>query len=180
MPITLPPISRRRFLAGSIAAGLAARMPLSAFAAAAGDPHRIALLSDIHIDSNRRFFKEETFPWDNLQQAIGEILALTPRPSLVLVNGDLACHGGTREDYAALIEGLDPLRKAGLPIHLAMGNHDDRRNFFAVLPPDAARQKEMANRQVCIVSTSRANFFMLDSLEVTAKSPGSLGQAQLA
>jgi hypothetical protein len=178
MPITLPPISRRRFVAGSIAAAL---MPHFANGADTKvDPHHFALLSDIHIDSNRKFFKEETFPWDNLQQAIGEIIALPSRPAAVLVNGDLACHGGTRQDYAAVIEGLAPIRKAGMPVHLSMGNHDDRRNFFGALPPDAARQKELPQRQVCVISAARANFFMLDSLEVTTKSPGSLGAAQLA
>jgi len=178
MPITLPPISRRKFITSSIAAALTPNLLHAADTPA--DPHHFALLSDIHIDANRKFFKEETFPWDNLQQAIAEILALNSRPNSLLVNGDLACHGGTREDYAALIEALAPMHKAGMPIHLSMGNHDDRRNFFAALPPDAARQKELPQRQVCVIPAERANFFMLDSLEVTTKSPGSLGQGQLA
>jgi hypothetical protein len=181
MPVTLPPLSRRRFVFGTVAAGAAAflQRPLRA-ADPVVDPHRFALLSDIHIDQNRRFFKEETYPWDNLQQVIAEVLALNPLPAAVLVNGDLACHGGTREDYATLIEGLAPLRKAGMTIHLSMGNHDARRNFFAALPPDPARQKQLPERQVCLISTPRANFFMLDSLQVTAKTPGSLGAGQLA
>lgn len=181
MPVTLPPFSRRRFIRGSVTLGAAALLPSGVWGAeAAADPHRFALLSDIHIDGNKKFFKEETFPWDNLQQTIGEVLALSKQPKAVLINGDLACHGGTREDYATLIEGLAPLRKAGMPIHLSMGNHDTRRNFFAALPPDAARQKELPQRQVCVIEAARANFFMLDSLEITAKSPGSLGAGQLA
>ena len=181
MPITLPPISRRRFVAASLAGGAAALMPRWSNAAeAAGDPHHFAFLSDIHIDGNRGFEKEQTNPWDNLQQAIAEILAMPNRPAAVLVNGDLACHGGTREDYATLIQGVEPIRKAGLPLHLSMGNHDTRRNFFNVLPPDAARQKNLPDRQVCVIDSPRANFFMLDSLEVTTKSPGSLGAGQLA
>lgn len=181
MPVTLPPISRRHFVTGAIASTLAARLAGSAMAAAQKpDPHHFALLSDIHIDANRRFFKEETYPWDNLQQAIGEILALANRPSALLVNGDLACHAGTRADYTTLIQALEPIRKAGLPLHLSMGNHDARRNFFAALPPDAARQKQLPDRQVCVISSPRANFFMLDSLEITTKAPGSLGPTQLA
>src|SRR5690349_15273546 len=61
MPITLPPlrslpaISRRRFLAGSLAAGagLLLRRPLLAadetVQSVPVDPHRFALLSDTHI-----------------------------------------------------------------------------------------------------------------------------------
>jgi len=183
MPVTLPPISRRRFIAGSLAAGAAAALgPSWSFAAeAAADPHRIALLSDIHIDANRAFAKAQTNVWDNLQQASNEILALTPQPAAVLINGDLTHHQGNPEDYATLIDALAPLRKGGLTLHMTMGNHDNRTNFWrAAIPPDPARQKALADREVCLIEFQRANVLMLDSLDVTTATPGLIGPAQLA
>jgi 3',5'-cyclic AMP phosphodiesterase CpdA len=178
MPITLPPISRRTFLVASLAAALA---PKSLFAADVPvDPHRFALLSDIHVHGDRAFAKESTNPFDNLAQAVREILAAPTRPAAVLVNGDLAAHQGNPEDYATLLDALAPLRQAGLTVHLALGNHDDRDNFWRAIPQNGARQKDVDDRQVCLIESPRANLFMLDSLDVVAKTPGVLGPRQLA
>src|SRR5205823_12489144 len=107
MPVTLLPISRRRFMTGSLAgAAAAALLPRWLSATDAGiDPHRFVLLSDIHIDADRKFAKAETNVWNNLQQAAGEILATaTPtRPAAALVNGDLTHHKGLPEDYATVV-----------------------------------------------------------------------------
>jgi Icc-related predicted phosphoesterase len=179
MPITLPPISRRAFLAGSIAlaAGLRARAQNKPT-----DPHRFALLSDVHVAGDRTFAKEGACPWDALTQAVGEILALPALPAAAIVNGDLAFHKGEPEDYATFLDAIAPLRKAGLPVHLAMGNHDRRDNFWQAVPPadDAARQKDLDDRQILLFEAARANFVLLDSLGVTAATPGALGERQLA
>jgi 3',5'-cyclic-AMP phosphodiesterase len=184
MPITLPPISRRRFLGSSLAgAAAAALLPQWLRAAdAAIDPHRFVLLSDIHIDADRTFAKSETNVWNTLHQAVGEIIATSTatRPAAVLVNGDLAHHQGNPEDYATVLDGLKPLRTGGLTLHLAMGNHDHRPNFWKAMPADEARQPGVADRQICVVEAPRANFIMLDSLDKTAGTPGVLGAAQLA
>src|SRR4051812_11332413 len=89
MPITLPPISRRRFLGSSLAgAAAAALLPQWLRAAdAAIDPHRFVLVSDMHIDADRTFAKSETNVWKNLNQAVSEIMATTTamRPAAVLI-----------------------------------------------------------------------------------------------
>jgi predicted phosphodiesterase len=182
MPITLPPISRRRFLTGSLAAGAALLVPqwLSA-ADADADPHRIALLSDTHIHQDpKSIHKTNVNPYENLSRACAEIVALDARPAAVLHGGDLANHAGNPGDYATLLQCLDPLRRAGLPIHLALGNHDERQNFWAAVPADDARQKDVNDRHALLVEAPRANFYMLDSLDGTTKTPGTIGTTQLA
>ncbi|HSI35266.1 MAG: metallophosphoesterase [Phycisphaerae bacterium] len=184
MPITLPPLSRRRVLAAGVTAGLASLAPGWSYAADEKpiDPSRIALLSDIHIPADRAVVRSGVKPWDGLAQAVGEILALPVRPACVVVNGDCAYLGGAAGDYVSVLAGLEPLRKAGLPVHLALGNHDARKAFFAGLPASDHRVKDeaVAERNVSIVATDRANLFLLDSLDVTNKTPGVIGEKQLA
>jgi 3',5'-cyclic-AMP phosphodiesterase len=178
MPITLPPISRRRMLASSLAAaaGLALR-PWESFGAAEdADPDRLILLSDIHIDADRAFTnKDGVIPWKNLAaNTVGG------RPAPVLITGDCARLNGVSGDYTTLIEAVKPLRDAGLPVHMILGNHDDRANFWKALPADEARTPGLNDHHVLALSTPRANLILLDSLEITNKTPGVLGADQLA
>jgi 3',5'-cyclic AMP phosphodiesterase CpdA len=115
----------------------------------------------------------------NLAQACSEVQELSPRPTAVFIDGDLAVTAGTTEDYATLVQSLEPLRKHGLPIHLALGNHDHRGRFWEALSKgDQARTVD--DRHVLVVPARLANWFVLDSLDETNKTPGVLGDAQLA
>jgi 3',5'-cyclic-AMP phosphodiesterase len=77
---------------------------------------RIAHLSDTHLMTGP--FAAE--PAAGLIQAIGRLLALTPRPDCVIITGDLADTGRPAE-YAALHA---ILRRCPVPVHLTTGNHD--------------------------------------------------------
>src|SRR4051812_18151327 len=146
LPITLPPlrplppIARRRFLVGSLAAGagLLLRRPLLAaeetVQSAPVDPHRVALLSDTHIAADPKLSARGVNMFDHMKQVCGEVLKLDKRPAAVLVNGDCAYNTGEAEDYATFLGLLKPLREAGLPIHLALGNHDHREHFWQAIP----------------------------------------------
>src|SRR5258706_3266875 len=121
MPFTLPALSRRRFLAASLAAGAGLLVrPRYAGAAEAG-PHRLALLSDVHIDADRAKADRGVVMFDHLEKAGAEVAALDPMPAAVFINGDCAHLTGAAADYAVLVESLKPLRRRGLPIHLSMG-----------------------------------------------------------
>src|SRR5262245_819983 len=106
MPITLPVVSRRRFLRGSLAVAAGAWLVPSAAWGKADSTDRLALLSDIHIAADRRETrgKSPVNMWDQLKQASDGILAMPSRPSMVLVCGDCACQRGRREDYATVVE----------------------------------------------------------------------------
>jgi 3',5'-cyclic AMP phosphodiesterase CpdA len=108
------------------------------------------------------------------------LLALPKRPAAVLINGDLAFNKGEPGDYQAFAQLIQPLRDAGMPIHLTMGNHDERDAFYGVLAGEKQAQPVIAGKHVAVVQTTRANFFLLDSLLKTGKVEGELGKEQLA
>ena len=122
MPIHLPPISRRRFLASTIAAAAAAalgRRGLAADDAVKIDPNRFALLSDTHLAADVKAKKGEVAMFDNFEKVRADVLAGTSRPAAVLVNGDLAYNVGTPGDYGVVVDALRPIRAAGAAGDLA-------------------------------------------------------------
>jgi Icc protein len=189
MPFSLPPLSRRRFLAGSVAAGLGLMSRRTLGAAATFDPFdgmddgradRLALLSDTHVSACLGDKRRGTCMADNFRRVTREILDLGRAPSHVLINGDLAYLHGRAGDYATAVKLLDPFREAGMPVHVAMGNHDSREHFRAALPPDAACAADPGcGRHVTLLELPRANVLMLDSLKTTNRMRGALGAAQL-
>jgi len=96
----------------------------------------------------------------------------------VLVNGDCAFDHGLAEDYGTFTGLLHPLSESGLPLHLALGNHDDREVFWGAIKDARPASPPLASKQVSIVEAGHANWFMLDSLEVTKQTPGRLGDEQ--
>jgi 3',5'-cyclic AMP phosphodiesterase CpdA len=88
----------------------------------------VAQVTDIHLgfqpddpaELNRRRFDE----------VIETLLALNPRPDVLLATGDLT-ENGTLDAYATLKEICDPLP---FPVLMALGNHDMRCNFRTVFP----------------------------------------------
>src|SRR5687768_2016646 len=116
MPISLPPLSRRRFLAGSLAAGasLLLRRPLFGEEPQAADPHHFALLSDTHVAADPALVHKDVTMAANLKQVCGELLGPGKRPTAALVNGDLAMTSGLAGDYATFLGLLKPVREGGM------------------------------------------------------------------
>jgi 3',5'-cyclic-AMP phosphodiesterase len=179
MPVYLPPISRRRFLKGSlsaaalIAGGCATRKT-------AADNHSWALLSDIHIAADSAAVHNRVNMTRNLQLVADEVVGWPEPISGVLINGDLAYNRGQTADYQAVLGLLRPVREHGLPIHMALGNHDHRQRFWETLPEEKSTDASLPDRQIAIVRTRYANWFVLDSLIRTQETPGRLGDSQRA
>lgn len=182
MPIHLPAISRRRFLSSSMALGALAALPRGLFAQdKALDPNSFALLSDSHISGNRDEVKSKAHMAKNFAQACGEVLALPQRPAAAFVNGDLAVLAGQAEDYTVFVDLIKPLREGKIPVTLTLGNHDHRANFFEALGKGGEKTEKspVEDRHVSVVKSPHANWFLLDTLEETNKTPGLVGAAQL-
>jgi 3',5'-cyclic AMP phosphodiesterase CpdA len=178
MPITLPPISRRRFLAGSAAAAVAAATSRWSFAEPAKpDPNRFVLISDTHIDANLAAVKRGVTMADNLRQALVSILTLNPPPAAMLHTGDITDIKGDPADYVNVIELLKPVRAAGLPIHLMLGNHDDRDNLWKAIP--TGKPPLVEQRHISVIASPWADWYLLDTLDKPNVTPGVLGEAQL-
>jgi 3',5'-cyclic AMP phosphodiesterase CpdA len=143
------------------------------------DANRWALLADTHIWEQRDGSHNGTKPADNLAQALAEILTLDPRPAGVIFAGDTVFLDGHAADYAVFRHLVQPVREAGIPLHIALGNHDHRANFWAAFPESKPLHPLAAEHHVAVVETPHANWFLLDSLEKTHVTPGLLGKPQL-
>lgn len=180
MPIHLPPLSRRKFLTGALAtgAGLMLRGRLAA-AGASPDPHTWALLSDSHIAADRAKMARGINMAAQLATAIDDVLKHARRPAGAFINGDLAFNTGEAADYTTFVELIAPLRASGIPLHLALGNHDHRERFWDAVREDASIKRPVVERHVALVRAQRANWLMLDSLDKTNSTPGVFGASQL-
>ena len=181
MPLHITPFTRREFLRRTVlaSAGLLT-IPALRAAATKADPDRWALLSDTHIAADPAAVMRNVHLADHLRAVLSEVGALGAPPAGVFINGDCALDRGLAEDYATFTELLKPLTAAGLPLHMTLGNHDDREVFWSSIQDTKPAVLSVASKYVSIVEAQRVNWFLLDSLEVTKQTPGRLGDEQRA
>jgi calcineurin-like phosphoesterase family protein len=179
MPIHLPSISRREFLKRSLIAGAGLAFAPGLLAAARRtNAHSWALLADTHIAGDQSKVTRGINMTEHFRTVSKELLELPQRPAGVFVLGDCAFSSGEKDDYATLTDLLSPLQAGKLPLHLALGNHDQRDNFWGALRDRQAASRPLAEKHVAFIRTSRVNWFLLDSLEKTLQTPGLIGQSQ--
>ena len=180
MPIHLAPITRRQFLGRSLAAGAALALEPTLLATAKPtDANSWALLSDVHLASDRGRMERGINMVDNFKTVARELLALPSNPTGVFIAGDCAFNSGQAGDYAVLADLLKPIREGQMPLHLALGNHDNRERFWDAFEGEKAAKRPLQDRQVALLSTAQVNWYILDSLEKTNSTPGLLGREQL-
>lgn len=174
MPLHLPSTSRRAFLTQLGAATIFG----PALRAASGhpvDPDLIAILNDTHIGEKH---PEDSPVPTHLRQTVAYLVGLPKHPTAVVINGDLALKDGQPGDYTHFAKLIAPLREAGIPVHLTMGNHDDREVFYEVLKSEKPGDSAVASKHVSVVTLEKANLFLLDSLKATMVTQGFLGDEQ--
>ncbi len=184
MPVTLPQLTRREFLKRAALAGvglgfveLAPPKCQAGLFGKSRDKHTFAFFSDTHIAADATLRHSDVNMADNLAACVRELAAWPVKPAAVIVNGDLAFQSGRPGDYATFGKWIEPVR-ALAPMHLSLGNHDERENFWQAFPHDVMKQSSSLHRQATVFASDRANWFLLDSLEVTDTAPGEVGSAQ--
>lgn len=180
MPITYLPVSRRGFLKSTLAMG-AGILLIDSRAwgdeSARNKSERFIVFSDSHIAADGKKIVREMNMSDNLRNAVAAALVGgLPKASGVFVNGDLAYSTGEPEDYAQFLSLMKPLIDSGLALHLSLGNHDHRENFWKALPAGA---QAVQSRHVTVVESAHATWVVLDTLDKTNVTPGLLGAEQL-
>jgi 3',5'-cyclic AMP phosphodiesterase CpdA len=191
MPLTLAPITRRQFAGGSLVLGGTALLNARLLAAedrkdAWLDPNRVALLADTHIsaDPNLAYpgtkwpgspVKEGEHETVNMAACLARtarsVIALTPRPAHLIVNGDCALSRGKEAEYKEFLRLVEPLRAAGITVHVTIGNHDNREILWKLLP--FVKQEQMGVH-AGVIELPHANLMLLDSGK-----KGILGDQQL-
>lgn len=181
MPIHLSDprnVTRRGFL-GAAVAGAASLSFGRGLKARDDAPAWYALVSDTHIAADpARVVREQTMA-ENLQAVVADILAQKQAPRGVFVDGDLAMATGQPADYETFLGLTKPWTSANLPVHLTLGNHDDRVHFANALKIGPETEAVVA-KHVSTVEEPGFRFLMLDSLDRPNVTPGILGDAQLA
>lgn len=175
MPVTLPPLTRRGFLAS---AGVLLVRP-SITRAADADPHRVALLSDSHIGEKPENTDRDCNMADRLKLVAAEVAKLNPSPVCTVIDGDLAHKTGTAAEYELFAKLIEPVREAGIPLHLGLGNHDNFSRFADGLAKLRPKDKPVEGKQVVVVELERVNLFVLDSYDPKNTVGGILGSEQL-
>lgn len=171
------PISRKRFLAASAAAASSFCLPgASAHADEKTAPARLALLADTHVPGTTTATNgyRGFAPAENLRQVAEQVISSSAQVGII--NGDAARLAGIREDYATLKGLLQPIADK-IPVHIGLGNHDDRNNFFAEFP-QGDRKGLVQGKHVSVFTLQGTRFVVLDSLLYVNQVAGLLGKAQ--
>jgi Icc protein len=176
MPISLPPISRRAFIQRTVLAAAGLALGPNVFAAQT-DENFWALISDPHIAADRALVHNKVNMAEHLESVVREVSASPASPVGIFVNGDCAFNSGEKADYETFASLIKPLRTA--PIHLTLGNHDNREHFLDVLKSEDASKSPVADKYTLMVKAPKVNWFVLDSLDQTLVAPGILGRPQL-
>lgn len=94
----------------------------------------IAQITDLHVRPPGKPAYRVSETNMMVERAIDVLVALQPRPDLVLITGDMTdC--GLREEYELL---RSMLRRLPMPVFMVPGNHDRRETFREVFPEHPA------------------------------------------
>jgi 3',5'-cyclic AMP phosphodiesterase CpdA len=167
------PIPRKQFLKTSLGLSAAALgFSASTFTYTRAKDAHWALLSDTHIAGDLKDAYRGFVPHQNLQTVVPQVLAAGLAG--VIINGDVARLSGEQSDYQRIRQLFTPLAQK-LPVHMTLGNHDDRDNFRAAFSEPATLVED---RHVHVIEAPPVRMILLDSLLYVNKVVGLLGKMQ--
>lgn len=118
----------------------------------------------------------------NFDLAAAQVNAIPEKPAGMILNGDCV-HVGGKDEYNQLASKFALFNET--PIHVTMGNHDHRDDFFNAFRNQRNDDRLLLmKRHVSVLKSRHANFVLLDSLTMQTpnrpvKGPGVLGKEQL-
>lgn len=176
-----PLFFRRPHLLGSLGVSLAGFLLFGCSLSGQDGPQHVpprttvnwALLSDTHINPSPDAEERGVNMADNLEKVVKDVLAHPQSVDEVIVAGDIAHSRGRLEAYEVTRGILTPVLQTDMGVHLALGNHDDRENFFTALPDHRSPNPPVPGRHVECFQSGPLRIVMLDSI------PGDLGEEQL-
>lgn len=169
------PMHRKQFLKATLGlsgAVAALGVPVGSFAYSRTKNAHWALLSDTHVAGDPKEAYRGFFPYQNLQTVVRQVL--TAAPEGVVIDGDVARLSGEKSDYQQAQRLLTPLAQK-VPVHMTMGNHDDRDNFREVFSDPATLVED---HYVHVIEAPPVRMILLDSLLYVNKVVGLLGKLQ--
>ncbi len=142
-----------------------------------GDPEytRWALLSDTHIAADPENHYRGFYPYRNLQEVTAQIA--DDLPEGLIITGDLARLRGQTKAYENLKALLAPIAEQ-CPVHLALGNHDKREDFFQSFGNFYDDDGVVENKHVVTAEAGPVRLIVLDSLLNVNWMTGRLGELQ--
>jgi Icc protein len=167
--------SRRQFLSTVGCSALALSVQHVAIGQGNQSVAKLALLSDSHIHSDAKNEYRGFRPYENLVEVVKQVVGSDSE--FALLCGDAARQDGKADDYVQLKKLLEPIQSK-MKMEIALGNHDDRANFWKVFGKPDSNAILAGKKHVTIADLGPQRWFVLDSLMFVDKVPGFLGSDQ--
>ena len=135
----------------------------------------LAILADTHVAAYKNEQYRGFFPSKNFQTVLDQVSE--KNPETMIITGDVARLKGELGDYSAIQDQLQTLNQ-DIPVLMALGNHDDRKNFYDIFKDSVRDKQKVFNKHVLVMDYGSIRIILLDSLMFVNKTPGFLGKEQ--
>jgi len=157
------------------ASGVITLKPKEVLSATSTDFTRWAFLSDTHIHADPKHRFRGFCTHQNLRKTVDQIGAKMPEG--LVITGDLARSRGGADAYENVKSLLAPISRAR-PVHLAIGNHDDRDSFLTAFTGSADTGTGIKDKYITTAMAGPIRMVLLDTLLYVNMFPGMLGNLQ--
>jgi len=170
-------LNRRQLLTMGLAAagGVVTLQPQQALSATSTDLTRWAFLSDTHVAADPKHRFRGFYTYQNLQKVVDQIGSRMPEG--MVITGDLARSKGDPDAYENIKSLLAPISQER-PVHLAIGNHDNREDFLRAFTGSPDTGTAIKDKYITTAMAGPIRMVLLDTLLYVNMFPGMLGKLQ--